>query len=148
MDRQEDWLDPNHCKADKDGRCFDWQSVKTIYNAVRCISIECYPTEGPATDSSHTDAAGKFMKERINSKIKIRCHKCHVAIDSDSGGGWVDAQVYGKCLELWGSRHMQEHRVSWAKCSVSRILGKSIRKQWSNCWRWGTCFESTSLVHQ
>ena len=64
-----------HYKSDKEGRGFDWQSVKTKYDDLRDIFIERYPTEGPATDFPHPDAANEFTKERINSKIKIMRQK-------------------------------------------------------------------------
>ncbi len=92
-----------HYKADKEGRGFDWQSVKTKYEDLKALFIERYPTDGSSTDFPH-DAKNDFTKERINTKIKVIRQKYRVALDSGrrSGGGRIVAQFYDKCSEIWG----------------------------------------------
>ena len=78
-----------HYKSDKEGRGFNWQSVKAKHDDLREIFIERYPSEGPATDFPDPDAADEFTRERIHSKIKIMRQKYRAASDSGrrSGGG-------------------------------------------------------------
>ena len=92
-----------HYKADKEGRGFDWESVKTKYDDLRTQFIERYPTTGPSSDFPH-DAQNEFTKERINLKIKVIRQKYRTALDSGkrSGGGRIVAQFYDKCSVIWG----------------------------------------------
>ena len=92
-----------HYKADKEGRGFDWQSVKTKYDDLRCLFLERYPRDGTSTDFPH-DPEKDFTKERINVKIKVLRQKYRAALDSGrrSGGGKIVAQFYDKCSEIWG----------------------------------------------
>ena len=92
-----------HYKADKEGRGFDWQSVKTKYDDLRNLFLERYPREGASTDFPH-DAERDFTKERMNLKIKVLRQKYRGALDSGkrSGGGKIVAQFYDKCSEIWG----------------------------------------------
>ena len=59
-----------HYKADKEGRGFDWQSVKTKYDDLRNLFLERYPKDGTSAVFPH-DAERDFTKERVNSIIHL-----------------------------------------------------------------------------